>query len=63
MEYIKNEDWADFYEELEPSKRRELMEELLKKEDRPVFILPNYTAMMEVRAVLTQETGNKEFWE
>ena len=36
---------------------------LLKKETRPVFALPNYTSMMEMRKVLVQASGNKEFWE
>ena len=35
----------------------------LGREGRPVFILPNYTAMMEVRQVLSQATGTKDFWE
>ena len=34
-----------------------------KADARPVFILPNYTAMMDLRQVLTPATGNKEFWE
>ena len=37
--------------------------EKLKEEGRSVFLLPNYTAMMELRAAVTAETGNKEFWE
>ena len=35
----------------------------LKKETCPVFLLPNYTAMMELRTALSKETGNKGFWE
>ncbi len=35
----------------------------LKGETRPIFALPNYTSMMELRAVLNSATGNKEFWE
>ena len=35
----------------------------LKQEHLPVFILPNYTAMMEIRQVLVKETGSREFWE
>ena len=35
----------------------------IKADDLPVFILPNYTAMMDLRQVLTPATGNKEFWE
>ena len=37
--------------------------ELLKKETRPIFALPNYTSMMELRKVLVQASGSKEFWE
>ncbi len=36
---------------------------LMKKEGRPIFALPNYTAMMELRKVLSQATGKKDFWE
>lgn len=39
------------------------MLELLKKEQYPIFALPNYTAMMELRQVLSQATGTKDFWE
>ena len=28
----------------------------------PVFILPNYTAMLSLRAELSSATGKKEFW-
>ena len=35
----------------------------LKTEQVPVFLLPNYTAMMELRDALSPETGAKEFWE
>ena len=40
----------------------DLLEDL-KKEEYPIFALPNYTAMMELRAVLSQATGTKDFWE
>ncbi|MBR2528280.1 MAG: DUF1727 domain-containing protein [Blautia sp.] len=36
---------------------------LLLEQKRPIFALPNYTAMMELRQVLVQETGKKDFWE
>ena len=39
-----------------------LLDNLLK-EQRPVYALPNYTAMMELRQVLSKATGKKEFWE
>lgn len=35
----------------------------IKADGLPVFILPNYTAMMDLRQVLTPATGNKEFWQ
>ena len=40
-------------------------EELLRKmqESRsPVFVLPNYTSMLELRRVLSEATGKQEFW-
>jgi UDP-N-acetylmuramyl tripeptide synthase len=35
----------------------------LEQETCTTFILPNYTAMMELRTALSPKTGNKEFWE
>ena len=35
----------------------------LKEETRPVFLLPNYTAMMELRGAIKDATGTKDFWE
>ena len=35
----------------------------LEKETCTTFLLPNYTAMMELRTALSPKTGNKEFWE
>ena len=37
--------------------------EKLKTEPNPVFLLPNYTSMMELRDALSPETGAKDFWE
>jgi UDP-N-acetylmuramyl tripeptide synthase len=37
--------------------------EKLKEEPNPVFLLPNYTAMMELRDALSPETGARDFWE
>ncbi|MBQ0000898.1 MAG: DUF1727 domain-containing protein [Clostridiales bacterium] len=37
--------------------------EYLKQEKYPIFAMPNYTSMMELRAVLNQVSGNKDFWE
>ena len=28
----------------------------------PVFVLPNYTSMLSLRAVVSEATGKKEFW-
>ncbi len=39
-----------------------LLEEL-KKEGRPVFLLPNYTAMMELRQAIVKATDSRDFWE
>ena len=52
-----------------PAERTQLMTDyrrlvdLLKEGGRPVFILPNYTSMMDLRPILCQETGTKDFWE
>ena len=35
----------------------------LEKETCTTFLLPNYTAMMELRTALGPKTGNKDFWE
>ena len=37
--------------------------EKLEKEPWPVFMLPNYTSMMELRQALSVKTGTKDFWE
>ncbi len=37
--------------------------EKLKGSEIPVFALPNYTAMMELRQELVRQTGQQEFWE
>ena len=37
--------------------------EKLEKEPWPVFLLPNYTSMMELRQALSAKTGTKDFWE
>ena len=39
-----------------------LLVQKLKGEENPVFLLPNYTAMMELRDALSPETGAKDFW-
>ena len=35
----------------------------LEQEKCTTFLLPNYTAMMELRTALGPKTGNKDFWE
>ena len=35
----------------------------LERSSCTTFLLPNYTAMMELRTALGPKTGNKEFWE
>ena len=32
-------------------------------QNNPVFIMPTYTAMMDLRAIVSQKYGYKEFWE
>ena len=40
-----------------------LLVQKLKEEKNPVFLLPNYTAMMELRDALSPETSARDFWE
>ena len=71
--YIGGDRAQDLYERLKKAgASEELMElftdytalvELLKKETRPIYALPNYTSMMELRQALMQATGTKDFWE
>lgn len=35
----------------------------LEGADKPVFIMPTYTAMLELRSVVVKHCGGKEFWE
>lgn len=37
--------------------------ERMKEGTLPLYVLPNYTAMLELRTLLQQETGAKKFWE
>ena len=34
----------------------------VKSSGLPVYILPNYTAMLSFREKLCAESGNREFW-
>ena len=40
----------------------ELIERMCKSEHR-VFIMPTYTAMLDLRSQLQKRLGGKEFWE
>lgn len=35
----------------------------IEKQELPVFIMPTYTAMLELRQVIVKHCGGKEFWE
>lgn len=35
----------------------------LEKEEKPVFIMPTYTAMLELRGVVIKHCGGADFWE
>ena len=71
--YVGGDRAQDLYERLKkagaPEEQMELftdykaLVEKLKEENRPIFLLPNYTSMMELRSALLPETGKKEFWE
>jgi hypothetical protein len=32
-------------------------------QDAPVYIMPTYTAMMDLRAIVSKRFGYKNFWE
>ncbi|MBP3217905.1 MAG: DUF1727 domain-containing protein [Lachnospiraceae bacterium] len=38
------------------------MLEKMRSSKRPVFAMPNYTSMLELRGLLSQATGKKAFW-
>jgi len=35
----------------------------LEKTDKQVFIMPNYTSMLEMREVIIKHCGGADFWE
>ena len=53
---------GDGEERMERISDYRMLPDLLKADARPVFILPNYTAMMDLRRVLHAATGNTVFW-
>jgi UDP-N-acetylmuramyl tripeptide synthase len=61
LERLKKAGAAD--DILEPFSDYGALVEKLKEEQNPVFLLPNYTAMMELRDALSPETGARDFWE
>ena len=70
--YVGGDRAQDLYERLQKAgAAKDLLEmmpdyqtlvERLKAETHPVFLLPNYTAMMEMRQALSQTTEAKDFW-
>ena len=45
-----------------PAKTEKELLAAVKSSDLPVYILPNYTAMLSFREKLCAESGNREFW-
>jgi len=41
----------------------ESLVQTLEKETRPIFLMPTYTAMLELRQVVIRHCGGAEFWE
>lgn len=37
--------------------------EAFTSQEKPVFIMPTYTAMMELRSIISKKFGYKNFWE
>lgn len=71
--YVCGDRAQDLYDRLKRAGAKEDQMELvtdytklvdeLEQEKCTTFLLPNYTAMMELRTALGPKTGNKEFWE
>jgi len=49
-------------EKVELSGSWDSLVERMKKAEHPVFVLPNYTSMLALRAALAEITGKGEFW-
>ena len=51
-----------------PEERIELLPDFasmlgkIRTSNLPVFAMPNYTSMLELRGLLSQATGKKAFW-
>ena len=41
----------------------EALVDMLEKTDKPIFIMPTYTAMLDLRQVVIRHCGGAEFWE
>jgi len=41
----------------------EKLADMMARQSRPVFVMPTYTAMLELRQVLVRRCGGSEFWE
>ena len=50
-------------EKIEVIKDYEKLIERFTSQDDPVYIMPTYTAMMDLRAMISKKYGYKNFWE
>ncbi len=41
----------------------ELLPDILSDEERKIYLLPSYTAMLQLRGKIVRRLGGKEFWE
>ena len=41
----------------------EVLVQMLAKTETPVYIMPTYTALLDLRAVIVRHCGGSEFWE
>ncbi len=37
--------------------------DMIEREELPVFVLPNYTSLLQIREILSKRTGHGAFWE
>lgn len=50
-------------DQIEIVRDNKTMLDVMRQSDLPVFVLPNYTSMLSLRAALSEATGKEGFWE
>ena len=56
--------YAEIEESLLSEERNyEALIQLLSDKKEPIFVMPTYTALLDLRTVIVRQTGGAEFWE